>query len=195
MYLNMCVCCVHVQYVWNKCNEKHVHVLWHAMTSVKLHVHIHVCHSLSVCPFIAPHLYYTSVVTGFLRAGTAALWRWSNPPGRTAGTQKCVSRRPPVSSTAASVHGARWGSPVRRASGSPSPPAPAPHGCSCLNGWRREGECGGRRRGEGWNWKKQNTQWWWESHRVTIQCKDDILLTNCNFIRTWYTAKNSFKSI
>lgn len=81
---------------------------------------------LSVCPFIA------SLVTGFLQAGTAAPWRWSNPPGRTAGTQKCASHRPPASSTAPSVHGARRGSRGHRASCSPSPPAPTPHGYSCL---------------------------------------------------------------
>lgn len=80
----------------------------------------------------APHLSDATPVTGFLRAGTAALWRWSNPPGRTAGTQRWVSRRVPASSTAASVRGARKGSRGDPASGSLSPPAPAPHGCSYL---------------------------------------------------------------
>lgn len=86
-------------------------------------------------PFGAPH---PSAVTGSLPAGTAARWPWSNPPGRTAGTRRCASRRAPASSTAASVHGGRPGSRGRRASGSPSPPAPAPHGCSCLGGGGRE---------------------------------------------------------
>lgn len=84
--------------------------------------------------FLAQRLSYTREVTGFLRAGTAAPWQWSNPPGRTEGTQKCAFHRAPASSTAASVHEARLGSLERRASCSPSPPAPALHGCSCLKG-------------------------------------------------------------
>lgn len=147
MYLNMCVCvCV--------CGTNTVKACTCGMTCLSVYMQVYIsmssrlyiCHSLSVCPFIAPHLSHMCAVTGFLRADTAALWRWSNPPGRTAGTQKCASRRPPASSTAASVHGARRGSPGHRASGSLSPPAPVLHDCSCLKGGSGEGECGCRRR-------------------------------------------------
>lgn len=124
---------------------KHGNVLWHADQWTHMYISNKYLLTffkklilLMFCLFVALSLSYTCEVTGFLRAGTAALWRWSNPPGRTEGTQKCAFHRAPASSTAASVHGASQGSLERRASCSPSPPAPALHGCSCLKGWRRQ---------------------------------------------------------
>lgn len=103
-------------------------------------VHLSVSGGGGIClrSIITPCHSHTCAVTGFLQAGTAAPWRWSNPPGRTAGSRRCASRRPLASSTAAWVHGARRGSPRHRAFCSPSPPAPAPHGCSCLQEFQEE---------------------------------------------------------
>lgn len=69
---------------------------------------------------------------GCPRAGTEARWPWSSPPGRLAGTRTWAAPQRPSSSTAASARAARWGSPGGTASCSLAPPAPAPHGCSCL---------------------------------------------------------------
>lgn len=132
--------------------------------------HVHVSHNTPVCVFVyvSMSVYFclsgycftclrcvSTVFRGFLQAGTAAPWQWSNPPGRTAGTRKCVSHRPPASSTAASVHGVRRGSLGHRAFGSPSPPAPTPHGCSCLKEWRRESEEGSEKK----DWIKKQHVW------------------------------------
>lgn len=143
--LNKVMICIDM-YV-GQLQTKHVNVLWHAdqwthmyMSNKRLSIFLPFLKFilLMFCLFVALSLSYTCEVTGFLRAGTAALWRWSNPPGRTEGTQKCAFHRARASSTAASVHGASQGSLERRASCSPSPPAPALHGCSCLKGWRRQ---------------------------------------------------------
>lgn len=131
----MCVSCmVHARQIpWEHEYEYYsVPVSVFVCTCPRLSASIYCCHA---CPTRVP-------VTGFLRAGTVALWRWSNPPGRTAGTQRYASHQAPASSTAPSVHGARWGSPGHKASGSPAPPAPALRGCSFLKrDIGGEGEC------------------------------------------------------
>ncbi len=69
---------------------------------------------------------------GCPQAGTEAQWLWSSLPRRPAGTRRWAAPQHPSSSTAASARAARWGSPGGMASYSLAPPAPAPHGCSCL---------------------------------------------------------------
>lgn len=71
-------------------------------------------------------------VTGFLPAGTEALWRWSSPPESSAGTQRWASPPPLSSSRSASDREATRDSPPGTASGSRGPPGPTPPGSPSL---------------------------------------------------------------
>lgn len=71
---------------------------------------------------------------GFLQADTEALWRWSSPPRRTAGTRRWASHLAPSSSRASSSRAETQGNLVGRACGNPAPPAPAPPGSPYLKG-------------------------------------------------------------
>lgn len=74
--LNKAIICFLIFVCMSVCHtERHVYVLRHAIQCVRAYVSMSL--SFSVCPVITSHLSGVCVraVTGFLQAGTAALWQ------------------------------------------------------------------------------------------------------------------------
>lgn len=136
------------------------------------------------------HISSFSPSTGYLLAGTEAPWRWSNPPGSPAGTQRWASPQALFSSRSTSARAGILGSPLGMASCSHAPPGLTPRGSPYLEGEKERYDAGNRLTiSLNHNCLWLLGSWSWSYWRISGTWRQHLKIVNPSFnLSDWHKA-------